>query len=220
MLECFVNNQPRSLHSGLKTWGDVLSALQPELTARRHVVTAVRFDGVDQPSFSSSESADRSLSDFGSIEVDTRDRGRVLDNTLTTALNSLPQLAAASCRTAAAFREPDLNDAHRQLSALIECVRTLTMLTMASATAAGTTLEELSCGSHSGSYFLGRLAVALDTLAQWQTSHDWIALADALENDLAPVLLQWGVVFEALRLWSDEGSRVSSSGQAIEECTV
>lgn len=199
MLECLVNDQPRSLNSGLKTWGELFSALQPELAASQHAVTAVRFDGVDQPAFGAQEFAETPLADFSSIEVETRDRQRVLHNTLSTAVESLPRLAAAACRTATAFRAADLGDAHRQLTGLVECVRTLTMLTIASAAAAGTTLDNLSCGSRSGAYFLGRVAVALDTLVQWQNGRDWPALADALENDLAPGLLQWGVVFEALQ---------------------
>jgi hypothetical protein len=208
MLECFVNNEPRSLDSGLKTWGDVLSALQPELVETQQSVTAVRFDGVDQPSFGSPEFDHTPLSSFASIEVETRDRTRVLQHTLTTAVDSLPRLAAACCRTAAAFRGSDLTDAHRQLSALVECVRTLTMLTIASAAAAGTTLDDLSCGPRSASHYLGDVAVALDTLAQWQNGREWQALADALENELAPGLLHWSVIFEALR---------PSSGHAIQE---
>jgi hypothetical protein len=198
MFECLVNDEPRSLVSGLKTWGEVVSALQPDLARRHHTMTAVRFDGVDQPSFGSPEFESTPLGNLAQIEIETRDRRRVLRSTLGTAGESLPQLAAAACRTATAFRGADLTDAHRQLAALIECVRTLTLLTIASAAAGGTTLESLSCGSHSGAYFLGRVAVALDTVAQGQESRDWAALADALENDLAPGLLQWGVVFEAM----------------------
>jgi hypothetical protein len=198
MLECLVNDQPRSLDSGLKTWGDVLSSLQPDLAEHQHAVTAVRFDGVDQPSFGSPELAGLPLGDLAQIEIETRDRRRVLKSTLGTAGSSLPQLAAAACRTASAFRSADLTGGHRQLAGLIECVRTLTLLTIASAAAGGTTLESLSCGSHNGAYYLGRVAVALDSVAQGQESRDWSALADALENDLAPSLLQWGVVFEAM----------------------
>jgi hypothetical protein len=198
MLECLINDQPKSLDSGLKTWGEVLSHLEPELAETRHSVTAVRFDGVDQPSFFSPDLAETPLGNFERIEVETSDRRRLLRSTLGTANESLPRLSAAACRTASAFRGRDLADAHRQLAGLIECVRTLTLLTIASAAASDTTLENLSCGSHRASYFLGRVSIALDTLAQWQDGQDWPGLADALENDLAPALLQWGVVFEAM----------------------
>ena len=198
MLECLINDQPKPLDSGLKTWGDVLSQLEPELAGTSHSVTAVRFDGVDQPTFSSPELADTPLGDVELIEVETSDRRRLLRSTLWTAGDSLPRLTAAACRTAQAFRGDDLGDAHRQLAGLIECVRTLTLLTIASAAASGVTLETLDCGTRNGDYFLGRVALALDALAQWQDGRDWPRLADALENDLAPALLQWGVVFEAM----------------------
>jgi hypothetical protein len=61
MLQCLVNNEPRLLDSGVETWGEVLSALQPDHARRRHVVTAVRFDGVDQPSFAAAEFASTPL---------------------------------------------------------------------------------------------------------------------------------------------------------------
>ncbi len=199
MLECLVNDQPKSLDSGLKTWGDVLSQLQPELAETRHSVTVVRFDGVDQPSFSSPELTAIPLDSLELIEVETSDRRRLLRSTLGTAGESLPQLSAAACRTASAFRGDDLADAHRQLGGLVECVRTLTLLTIASAAASGTTLEHLSCGSRNGAHLVGRVALVLDALAQCQDGRDWPELANALENELAPALLQWGVVFEAMQ---------------------
>ena len=42
------------------------------------------------------------------------------------------------------------------------------------------------------------MRVALDAMVQWQRGRDWPAVADTLENDLAPALLQWGVVFDAM----------------------
>ena len=198
MLECLVNEQPKLLDSGLKTWGDVLSQLQPELAETRHSVTAVRFDGVDQPSFASPELSEMPLGSLDRIEVETSDRQRLLRSTLGSARASLPQLTAAACRTATAFRGDDLAAAHRQLAGLVDCVRTLTLLTIASAAASNTTLDSLSCGSHSGAYFLGRVALALDVVSQAQDGQDWPSLADGLENELAPALLQWGVVFEAM----------------------
>lgn len=199
MFEFLVNRQPTTLNSGLKTWGELLEELDLDCEADRRTVTEVRFDGVDQPSFRSLELARRPLSSFARIEVEMVDRTRLLRNSLGAAGNSLPVLAASACRAAASFRGHDLAGAHHQLTALIEAVRTLTILTVASATAAGTDLEHLPCGAHSGSDVLGGVGVALDSLAQWQQGRDWIAVADGLEYDLAPALLQWGVVFEAMQ---------------------
>jgi len=199
MFEFLVNRQPKTINSGLKTWGDLLETLDLDCEADRRTVTEVRFDGVDQPSYRTLELARRPLSSFARIEVELLDRTRLLRNTLGTAGNSLPVLAASACRAAESFRGHDLEGAHHQLTSLVEAVRTLTILTVASATAAGTELDDLPCGANSGSDVLGGVGVVLDSLAQSQQGRDWTAVADGLEYDLAPALLQWGVVFDAMQ---------------------
>ncbi len=198
MVQCLVNREPKTLNSGLKTWGYLLNRLDDECSVSRQTVTAVRFDGVDQPTFRDRSAANQALSGLDVVEIDMVDRTRLLRNTLGTAGNSLPMLAAGACRTASAFRGRDIADAHKQLTSLIDAIRTLTVLTVASATAAGAELEDLPCGPTSGAEVLGGVGVVLDTLAQWQTGRDWIAVADALEYDLAQAILSWGVVFDAM----------------------
>jgi len=199
MLEFLVNQQPKTLGSGLNTWGEVLEDLDLTCEADRRTVTEVRFDGVDQPSYRSLELAGRPVSSFSRIEVELVDRTHLLRNTLGQAGNSLPVLAASACRAAASFRGHDLTGAHHQLTSLVDAVRTLTILTVASATAAGTDLEDLPCGAYNGSDVLGGVGVVLDSLAQCQQGRDWTAVADGLEYDLAPALLHWGVVFDAMQ---------------------
>jgi hypothetical protein len=198
-MEFLVNRQQKPLNSGLKTWGDLLEELDLDCETDRRTVTEVRFDGVDQPSYRSLELARVPLSSISCLEVEMVDRTRLLRNTLGAAGNSLPVLAASACRAAASFRGNDLPGAHSQLTTLVEAVRTLTILTVASATAAGTELEYLPCGANTGSDVLGSVGVVLDSLAQWQQGRDWVAVADGLEYDLAPALLQWGVVFDAMQ---------------------
>jgi len=48
---CAVIGQEDEALAGLKTWGQLLNALEQGVDAERAVVTAVRFGGVDQPSF-------------------------------------------------------------------------------------------------------------------------------------------------------------------------
>ena len=198
MAECLVNGEPKSLEFGPKTWGNLLDEVDIDSAGQRLAVTAVRFDGVDQPSFRRADVLDRDLAGIESIEIEAVDRQQLLRATLGQAGSSLPVLAASACRAANAFRGRDLENAQTQLTSLVEAVRTLTILTVASATAAGTELEDLACGVGSGADVLGGVGVALDAMVQWQRGRDWPAVADALENDLAPALLQWGVVFDAM----------------------
>lgn len=199
MSEVLVNAQSIEPETGPKTWAELLAAVEARAAAQGEVVTAVRFGGVDQPSFRAPALADRALASLGRVEIDTMPRTRLLSLTLGTAGRSLPDVAAGACQAAGAFRRGDDAEGHRQLSALLATIRTLVELTLASAAAAGTDLADLSCGTESASALLGSAGVVLDSLAQHQRAEDWVALADGLEYDLAPAILQWGVVFEAMQ---------------------
>lgn len=199
MSEYLVNGQPLPLESGRKTWAELLHGVDARAAAQGEVVTAVRFRGVDQPTFRGAGIDGTAITELGRIEIDTMPRARLLRMTLGTAGLSVPEVAAGACSAAAAFRRGDPADGHRRLSALLATVRTLVELTLASAAAAGTDLSELSCGPESAASLLGAASVVLDNLAQHQRAGDWVALADGLEYDLAPALLQWGVVFEVMQ---------------------
>ena len=199
MSELRVNKQPIPVESGQKTWADVLVTLDAQAEIKGHVVTAVRFGGVDQPSFRAASLQALAVPDTGGIEVETVPRGRLLRTTLGAAGSSLPEIAAGASHAASAFRRGDLAAAHQQLGTLLATVRTLVDLTLASAAAAGTGLHDLPCGAYTAAEILGATGLALDTLAQHQVVEDWVALADDLEYTLAPSLLAWSVVFEAMQ---------------------
>jgi hypothetical protein len=199
MSEVLVNEQPVALNSGHKTWSDVLASVEARAAADGHVVTAVRFRGVDQPSFRDAAVGLTTLADAGRIEVETETRAGLLGSTLGAAGESLPDIANGARRAAALFRRGRLGEAHQQLGTLLATVRTLVDLTLASAAAAGTALEDLRCGDGSAAGVLGATGLVLDALAQHQQVEDWVAVADELEYGLAPALLGWSIVFDAMR---------------------
>lgn len=199
MSEVLVNGRPIQPESGPKTWAALRNAVDRQAAACDEVVTAVRFRGVDQPSFRGADVDGLSLADLGPIEIETVPRMRLLRTTLGAASLSLADVAAGARGAAAAFRRGQVDDGTRQLSVLLATIRTLVELTLASAAAAGTTLEALPCGTDSAAGLMGSAGVVLDSLAQHQRVQDWVALADGLEYDLAPAILQWGVVFEVMQ---------------------
>lgn len=198
MSEVRVNNQRVPLEIGQKTWGDVLATVDGRAAANGDVVTAVRFGGVDQPSFRDVAAASQPAAGAGVIEIETVPRARLVKTTLGTAGLSLQEIAGGAGRAAAAFRLGDTAEGHRQLSAVLATVRTLVELTLATAATANADLEDLACGGDSAANVLGATGVVLDTLAQYQRAQDWVALADELEYGLAPSILGWSTVFVAI----------------------
>lgn len=199
MVRCLVNDIPRRANSGLKTWGELLDALDGDAASAGLTVTAVRFDGVDQPTFRGEALVDVPLSALDTVDVECTDRHRLLRSVLATAELSLPTLAASAGRLAAVYRAGDLEAARQQLAALIATIRTLTRLTLASSEAAGLPLAAVDCRGESGADVLGAVAVALEALIQHHDAEEWPDVADTLERDLAPTLLHWSAVFDAMR---------------------
>lgn len=198
MSEVRVNDQRVQLEIGQKTWGDVLATVDGRAAAEGHVVTAVRFGGVDQPSFRDETVTAEAAAGAGVIEVETVPRARLVKTTLGTAGLSLHEIAGGASRAATAFRLGDTAEGHRQLGAVLATVRTLVELTLATAATANADLYDLSCGDESAANVLGATGVVLDTLAQYQRAQDWVALADELEYALAPSILSWSTVFVAI----------------------
>ena len=99
----------------------------------------------------------------------------------------------------ARFSGHDLTGAHEQFATLVEAIRTLTMLTVASATAAGADVESLACGVGTGAEVMGAVGVVLDTLAQAQEARDWVAVADTLDvRPGAGAVARVGGLFDAV----------------------
>lgn len=199
MVTCLVDDTPQSIDSGLKTWGELLHALDAEAAAVGRTVTGVRFDGVDQPTFRGRGIEQVPLSVVEAIEVDTADPRRLLQSALATACLSLPTLATSAGRLAASYREGRIEQRGEHWSGFVNTLRTLTELTRVAAAAAGTDLERLDCGGESGADRLGAVGVALAVVSRGQDEENWAAVADGLEHDLVPALLDWGTVFEALQ---------------------
>src|SRR5262245_46658580 len=93
MPDCLINNEPSTPLPGRETWGDWLADLDTALAHDRRIVTAARFDGVDEPSFRTAPVAAWPLGGFGRIEVETADTLALLAETLDMARDSLPVLA-------------------------------------------------------------------------------------------------------------------------------
>jgi hypothetical protein len=197
MRECLVNDAPVAVDFRPETWGELLEQLDRSLGLDRRVVTAVRFDGVDEPSFRAAAQTGRALGPVSRVDVSAVEASRLLEDALGAAADSLPALAAGARLTAAAYRA-GAPDAHGQLTALIGAIQSLVALTTAAATAA----RAAGGGTPSGGAVAascGAAETALVALIDRHTRADWPALADALDGELAPSILDWQHVLGAIR---------------------
>ncbi len=199
MADCLVNDIPETLDFRPETWGELLDRLDRRLAGDRRVVTAVRFDGVDQPSFRHPAIAGTSLGRVARVEVDAEDAVALLLAAVDAASDSLPDLVAGVSQTAVALRS-DAPDAHGQLGSLVTALQSLVALTVAAGTAA-----DISFGADPGADAAvtgacARIEAALSTVVAGQTDGDRRAVADALDQHLAPAVAGWTDVLTPIRM--------------------
>lgn len=199
MADCLVNDIPETFDFRPNTWGELLDGLDRRLAVDRRVVTAVRFDGVDQPSFRQAALAAQTLGQVARVEVEAEDSVALLRAAVDAASDSLPDLVAGVSQTAAALRR-DTPDAHEQLGSLVTALQSLMALTVAAGTAA-----DISFGTEPGAdaavtTACARIETALSMLVVRQTAGDRRAVADALDQHLAPAVAGWTDVLTPIRM--------------------
>lgn len=199
MVDCLVNDIPETLDFRPETWGALLAGLDRRIGASRRVVTAVRFDGVDQPSFRHPELAGTVLRQIARIDVDAEDAGALLRAAVDAASDSLPDLVAGVGQTAAALRG-GAPDAHQQLGALVAALQSLMSLTVAAGTAADISYGADPRADAALRGACARVESALATLVVHQTDGNAPAAADALDRGLAPAVAGWTDVLTPIRM--------------------
>jgi hypothetical protein len=204
MSTCVVNGREYEALPGLRTWGQLLDALEQGVGTERTVVTAVRFEGVDQPSFREPDLLTWVLEPGTPIDVDTCRADALVKEAVETALDGLAPLAKAAQRTADAFRSHDLADAHSRLGVVVVTLQTLTKLT-AAVSQAGLTPRTVRSDDDSAP-LLERLGQSLESLITAAMNEDWTSVADVLEYEIADLLPSWQAVLRALgnpESWAD-----------------
>lgn len=197
MAQCLVNDRPTIDDFRPETWGQLLDAVERSLVQERRVVTAVRFDGVDQPTYRSPELAATPVAAVARIDIDAEDARALLTAAVDAAAESLPGLVEGIRHTATALRA-GAADGQLQLVALIGAVQSLVALTAAAAAAANASSDE-SAAAPPVVVTCGELESALQRLAGQQAGAHWPALADTLDADLAPAIARWHDVLDPIR---------------------
>ena len=198
MAHYLVNDTPEMFDFSPETWGQLLDALDRTLVADRRVVTAVRFDGVDQPTFRSRELAAAGLAGIARVDIDAEDAAALLAAAVDAAGASLPGLVSGVRTTAASLRA-GAPDAQAGLVTLVTAVQSLVALTAAAATAANVSMGAAAGAAPSVVTACSGLEAALRELVAHQATEHWSALADALDADLAPAIARWHHVLEPIR---------------------
>jgi hypothetical protein len=192
MPECLLDNRALELDASLKTWGQLLTVVDAAAASAGRMVTAVRFDGVAQPSYRHPHTTARALAHMARIHVETGTHDDLVQPAIEAAIAGLHAIDRSVGPLAAAFRAGD-DAASGDLAEFLIALQSLTALTKTLADASGVDLEPIDNGAGTG--VLEAIGVALERLLAAQQNEDAKGTADALEQEVGPALRAWQRLF-------------------------
>jgi hypothetical protein len=193
-----LNSKPYLHSTTLETWNQWLETLDRESARTSRIVTAVRFDGVDEPAFRADAVRERRLGDYAVVEVETAPRRAFVASTLRQGAAMVTSLGDAAEATAQAFRETDIEEGHEMLPRLIEGIRGAVALTDECAAALGVPQRMMVCRDRPFEQWMEEFGRRLAVLLEARHERDWLTVADSLEYEIAPALREWASTFEQL----------------------
>jgi len=190
---------PFTLRQDMKTWADLLAAIDRDLDVRGRVVTDVRFGGVDEPSYREPSSLTRRLADRGRVEIVTATPDELVRSCLRDAAASVRALTGETARAADLFRtQQRVSTAHERLAVVASELAQLMALVQTLQGPLGLSLAPTPAEAAAQRHDLETFTGLLEGLLEAQRAGDHYAVADILEYDLAPFLHRWQARFDAL----------------------
>jgi hypothetical protein len=198
MARLLLNGEAHSQEIAHKTWDELLAWADLTAAAQGLLVTAVRLDGVDEPSFRESTLAGQPLDAVDVIEVDAATPASLVAESLDEARTGLEGLRAHATDVARRFRGNRLAQANAGLAELTQGLGTLVTLVEAVTGAMGIRIDHVLLDGRPAFALIEDLGQPLTDLTGAQQQQDWVTVADILEFDLEPALSRVAPLFSAL----------------------
>jgi hypothetical protein len=180
------------------TWAELLQQIDAALDTRGDVINEVRFDGVEQANYRDATTLDRSLDDIATIDVDAVPPQELVARGLREARASIEHLGRGARDLAIGYRRNEITESNQRLGVLAEAIVNLITIVGAARNVLGVDLATTDVDGTLASAIIGELDTAIAALGEAASARDWVAVADLLEYDVAPVLPRIARVIETL----------------------
>ncbi len=198
MPQLYINDQVETTPIPAETWGEMLAALEARADRDGVLLTAARFDGVDEPSFRDAHVVDRSLLAIREVRVETAAPSVFLRQCLLDTIPSLHNGSEAARRTGLLFRGENLTAAQQGLAIIGDDLRALAGLMATLSGPLGINLAEVRAEGYNGTDAVRELETLLRELVTAQQSDDWLTVADLLEYDFEPTMTRFAALLTVL----------------------
>jgi hypothetical protein len=191
MPQIYVNDIPQDLVPNPSTWGELLDLLDAIAEDEGTILSAARFDGVEEPAFREPAIVKRALSSVQRVDVQTALPNAFLRECLLEAIPSLRDCADAVTGVAEAYRRGELATGHEGMGQLSSDLGALTTLVTMIDGPIGVDLAQITGEPVSAAEQMEALWTTLDAMVAAQAAEDWLTVADVLEYDLEPAIRRW-----------------------------
>jgi hypothetical protein len=199
MLRLITNGIEESVENTPKSWLELLTRLDLAAVQQGHMVTAVRFDGVDEPTFRTPEVGAKRLRAVRQIEVETANPAVVIDESLAQGAAAIRVLESAAERLSARLRTGRAEPVLREFDEFVDATRSVATILITAAVGFGVELTEIPWADRHAAVQLDELTALLISLVDARQARDWAVAADILEYDVHPMLSTCVDVFDDLR---------------------
>lgn len=197
MARIVVNGSEVPTLAPAQTWADLLELVDHAVAGDGQIVTAVRFDGVDEPAFRDPTVTKRGLAALKEIEIEAGAPRTLVERCLGEAAATVDGLCEAALLVADQFRGHDITTANRDLAGLADGLRALMGIIGAAGLAVRIDLQTISCDGRPVAAMVTEFTGFLEALIAAQQAADWITVADVVQYDIEPALRRWAGVFDA-----------------------
>jgi hypothetical protein len=194
MAVIYLNDVPQKFDNAPKTWGDLLDRLDARAAESGVVLSAARFDGVDEPSFREPSIVARHLSEVRRVDVETAMPTAFLRECLLEAIPPLQETAQKARRLGEIYRGHNVSPGHEGLRSLAAELGATAVLADMLAGPLAIDLTAVSVEGVTAAQHLQQLGATVDALVSAQEAQDWVTVADVLEYDLEPAIRRWAAL--------------------------
>jgi hypothetical protein len=199
MLRLITNGVEQSVENTPKSWLELLTRLDDAAVQQGHMVTAVRFDGVDEPTFRTPEVGAKRLLAVHQIEIETANPAVVIDESLAQGGAAVRVLESAAERLSAQLRTGRVEPLLSEFDEFVEATRSVATILITAAIGFGVELTDIPWADRHAAVQLDELTALLISLLDAKQAQDWATAADILEFDVHPLLSTCVDVFDDLR---------------------
>ena len=198
-MELLVDGQQTGMIGAFANLEDILARIASDQDGRDRVVWSVKLNGQNYSETVPHDSKGIIIDDIRSLEIDTMGRTEIVQDFLRNGGNMVEILYESAKKISGIFRKTDEKEANKYFAEFIDLYRNFFYMLQQSGDIMEINFDTADIKGSSVNERLMTLQKLFDQMIHVQEQEDWIMLADLLEYELAPILREFGGIFQTFK---------------------